>query len=503
VSSALTAIFWVLLWYFDSFLHWCWYVGMVAWGASSAVIVLTVALMYRATRDGRVVHYAWLVAAAVFVTLLHPFSVVTLVPPLIVLYARSVRTLGRKEHAFLLGGAAMAAATTVVWLGPVLLFRQSLGEVDAFLWPSPRYIVFDWLDLLKDVLMTGQPVRTVFRTLVLSLSIFSFVRLRRDQDDRVAPLATLVLASFALAYLSGSSTVLRQTQPYRNIGPAALAAALVAALELPALVGRAASARLPRDGRAVLLLSAVGAVPALFRTAYGYLPTLIPDRTLARSALRPGPLPGVSNDEYAPAVLGHSGPPPEYVAIGRHLDGSIGQRGRAVVTDWVLGEYLATFWAVPIVGGIPQRNVPQVAAHPLRHDFSVASPGDDPFRRYLDEYAVGAVITTGEHSAIDDRLDLLEPARVFGDHRVYRVRAEPSYFERGSGRVTRQALNLVSVADVAGTEVVLRFHFVHTLVCRPNCTVERSDAERDPAGFIRIVNPPPSFDIENAYRAVR
>src|SRR5947207_251197 len=129
-----------------------------------------------------------------------------------------------------------------------------------------------------------------------SFSRFSSVRLRRHQDDRLAPLATLVLASFALAYLSAYSAILRQTQPFRNIAPAALAAALVAALELPALVGRAASARLPRDGRAVLLLSAVGAVPVLFRTAYGYLPTLVPDRALPRSALRPGPLPGVSND---------------------------------------------------------------------------------------------------------------------------------------------------------------------------------------------------------------
>lgn len=497
LSAALTTLGWVLLWHFDSFLHWCWYVGMIAWGAASALIVLTVALLYRTLRDRQPIQFAAFAAALAFVALLHPFAVVALFVPLVALYARSFKALSPKEHAWLAGAAAGAAATTLVWLVPAMKFREYSGDVDAFLWPTLRYAVFDWFDFLKDVLMTGQPVRTAFRVVALAVSFVAFARLRRERDDRLLAFATLVIGTFALAYVCGYSTVLRQTQPYRNVGPGTLAAALVTALELPLIVRLRPPGQWSRDAKAIVLLGATAVVPSFAKTCFGYLPTLVPDRKVPRSALRPGPLPGVSNDEYPPAVLGHSGPPPEYVAIGRYLDATLGQRGRAVVLDWVLGEYLATFSGVPVVGGIPQRNVPAIAAHPLRHDFTPAAEGDDPFRRYLEEYAVGVVITNGERGPIDDRLDLLALDRVFGDHRLYRARAEPSYFERGSGIVTSQALNRVRVESASGPVIVLRFHYMKTLTCKPGCRVERADADRDPAGFLRIENPPVVFEIES------
>jgi hypothetical protein len=495
-SSALAALGWVVLWHFDSFLHWCWYVGMIAWGAASALIVLTVALMHRALRERRVVYFVAFAAALGTVALVHPFAAVTLLLPLGALYATAFRTLSPKEHALLGAAVAAACATTLVWLIPAIRFRRYSGDVDAFLWPTLRYVVLDWLDLLKDVLMTGQPVRTAFRVLALTLSVIALGRLRRERDGRFLPLAALVLGSFLLAYVSGYSTVLRQTQPYRNVGPGVLAAMMLAAEETTLLLRAEPSARWSRDARAVFVLGTILLVPGLAKTCLGYLPTLIPDRIIPRSALRQGPLPGVSNDEYAPAVLGHAGAPPEYGDIGRYLDATLGQRGRAVVLDWVLGEYLATFARIPVVGGIPQRNVPHVAAHPLRHDFTQAVASDDPFRRYLEQYAVGVVVVTGEHNPIEDRVDLLSPDRIIGDHRLYRAKTEPSYFERGSGRVTAQALNRIRVEDASGPEVILRFHHWETLTCKPNCRVERADADRDPAGFIRISNPPAIFEIE-------
>jgi hypothetical protein len=496
-SASLTALGWVTLWHFDSFLHWCWYVGMIAWGAASALIVLAVALMYRALRERRLVHFAGFALTLAGVALIHPFSAVTLALPLGALYARAFKTLSAREHALLAAAVGGACATTIIWLVPAIQFRRHSGDVDAFLWPTLRYVVFDWFDLLKDVLMTGQPVRTAFRVLALAVAVVGLGRLRRVRDDRFLPLATLVVGSFALAYLSGYSTLLRQTQPYRNVGPGALAAAMVAAMEVPLLLRTEPVARWSRDARTVFAIGAVALVPGLVKTCLGYMPTLVPDRFIARSTLRPGPLPGVSNDEYAPAVLGHMGAPAEYAEMGRYLDGTLGQRGRAVVLDWVLGEYLATFSHVPIVGGIPQRNVPHVAAHPLRHDFTPNAPSDDTFSRYLESYAVGVVVVTGEHNPIEDRIDLLAADRAIGDHRVYRTRAEPSYFERGSGRVAAQSLNRIRIEDAAGPEVILRFHHWETLTCKPNCRVERADVDRDPAGFIRIANPPAIFEIES------
>jgi hypothetical protein len=499
LAAALSVLFWVVLWYFDSLLHWFWYVGMISWSAASALTVLVVALMYRALEGRKPLTYLGLGLTAALVTLVHPFAVLTLVVPLAALYARSFRTLRPWEHAALAAGLAAAFSTTLVWLGTALRFRHYIGPVDAFLWPTLSYVWFDWLDLLKDVLMTGQPVRTAFRTLAFGLGFVGLLGLRQARDRRTLPLALVSFGSLALAYISGYSAALRQTQPYRHLGPGVLGAALVAAVVTANLVAARAAKGGTRNERAALGLGLVLAVPVLLRTVVGFLPTVLPGgaapHRMLRASLSP---PGVARLELQPTVLGYDGPDADYPVIAQHLERAVGQTGRVAVFDWVLGEYLATFTHVPILGGIPQRNVPHAAAHPLRLDLNPEFPGDDPIRRYLDQYAVRAVVLHGPETPWDIRRDLLAPLEGVGDYRLYLVRAPSSYFEQGGGRVTEQRLDSIRVSDVTGPEVVLRFHWLETLRCRPNCAVERAEAHRDGGGFLRVRTPPSTFEIYGA-----
>jgi hypothetical protein len=497
LASALTVLFWVILWYFDSLLHWFWYVGMISWSAASYLGVLVVGLMYRAVAQRKPATYVALGLTAALVTLVHPFAVLTLMAPLAALYARSFRNFRPWEHAALAAGVVGAFATTLVWIGPAIRFRHYIGPVDAFLWPTFSYIVFDWLDLLKDVLMTGQPVRTAFRSLAFGLAVVGLLRFRKARDPRTLPLVLVSFGSLALAYTSSYSSVLRQTQPYRHVGPATLAAALVAAAVMESLLAKQGAKNLDRNERAALALALVLAVPALARTVVGFLPTVLPGGASPHKVLRASTAPGMGNLELPPTVLGHDGPDADYVAIGRYLERTVGQTGRVVAFDWVLGEYLATFTRVPILGGIPQRNIPHAAAHPLRLDLRPEYPGDDPIRRYLEQYAVAAVVLHGAETPWDVRRDLLEPRPGFGEYRVYRVRAAPSYFERGAGRITEQRLNSIRVSEAAGPDLILRFHWLETLRCRPNCAVERAEAHRDGGGFIRVRTPPSTFEIYN------
>ena len=55
------------------------------------------------------------------------------------------------------------------------------------------------------------------------------------------------------------------------------------------------------------------------------------------------------------------------------------------------------------------------------------------------------------------------------------------------------------LAHRLGPEVVLRFHWMESLRCRPGCKVERFVDPADRVGFIRIPNPPPRFEIYNQY----
>jgi hypothetical protein len=112
---------------------------------------------------------------------------------------------------------------------------------------------------------------------------------------------------------------------------------------------------------------------------------------------------------------------------------------------------------------------------------------------------VGFLIVSGDHGPLDAQRDLLEPIVVLKGYRIYRVRAEPSYFAAGSGRVVEQRLNHLKVDGASGGDVVLRFHWMETLRCRPDCRVLREPTPGDRVGFIRVPSAPASFEIYQSY----
>jgi hypothetical protein len=134
----------------------------------------------------------------------------------------------------------------------------------------------------------------------------------------------------------------------------------------------------------------------------------------------------------------------------------------------------------------------------MRHDpEGMLKP--EGLKNYLERYAVGWVVVDGEFGPLDVRRDLLQPAESVGGFRIYRARAEPSYAARGNARISSQSLNSINVTDVTGPELVLRFHWMETLRCRPGCTIERAPEPFDRVGFVRVRNPPPAFEIYNGY----
>jgi hypothetical protein len=68
--------------------------------------------------------------------------------------------------------------------------------------------------------------------------------------------------------------------------------------------------------------------------------------------------------------------------------------------------------------------------------------------------------------------------------------------------VAAQGPNSIRITEAAGDRVVLRFHYMETLRCRPRCQVETADVEGDPVGFIAVDHPPPDFEVFNDYGAL-
>lgn len=501
-ARAVAVLLWVLLWFFDFFVHWCWFCGMISWASASTLAVLLVALVHAAVERNR--PRLWLAAAPLgtWLVAVHPFGALAAAPACAAIYLRRVRRLSWPHHLGLLGTVALVAGINGIWIHTFLRFKHLVLELVSFLKPGPITLLYDYLDLLAEPWDTGgAPVRTVFRMLALAPAALVFWRWRKERDPRLLPLGLMVGSTLLLAYFGGLLRFTSQIQPYRLIVPAVLAAALPAAVLLAEIASPAALRALPRSGKLLLLLLVVLVVPRMARTVLINMPEPLPQNH--RLFPSQGPL-----DQRREALTGIFATPPG--AMRHHTSGpgmrevrrwlieNHKGRGRVVVQEWVLSEFLAWSTRIPVLGGLEQRALP----HGDAHLFRLAKDGDLPgerLRAYLERYAVGFVVVKSILPKLEWRKDLLQFEKLVGGMRIYRTRIQPSYLAKGSGRVTAQDLNRIRVEGAAGEELVLRFHWLETLRCRPGCTAEQYPVKGDRAGFIRVKNPPKTFEIYNGY----
>lgn len=487
-TATWVVLLWVLLWFFDSFLHWTWWIGMITWSIAAYGGVVLLGLVHRAFESKRAIWYVPIALLAAALALIHPFIALTLVVPGVALYARSFRHLPRAHHAWLWLAVLGAAATSLVWIGPALRFRHWVDTADTFFNATLGYFVFDFLDVMRNSDNTGAPVRTVVRSVCFVAGGIVVWRWFRERDRRALPLASLVIWGLCLAYLGGYSSLFRQTQPYRQIAPAMLAAALPAAVLLCEVSTLTWWRALDRRRRALFGIALALVVQRFVTTAVYYLSDIVPT-ALVRPMLQDDSKQWTTSLDSANAAA---------LEVRAWLERNHAGRGRVVVQHWVLDEYLAASTQLPLLGGIEERNIQQSDAHLFRRAKEGGLPTPE-LRQYLETYAVGFVVIGGPRIALENQHELLEPPTLVAGHRIYRTRAEPSWFLRGKGRIVEQGLNRVSVDEASGEDVVLRFHWLESLACRPDCRVERHRVPDDRVGFIRIPAPPPAFEIYNAY----
>jgi len=80
------------------------------------------------------------------------------------------------------------------------------------------------------------------------------------------------------------------------------------------------------------------------------------------------------------------------------------------------------------------------------------------------------------------------------------VKSTPSFFIKGRGAVKSDynRLELSAVVPEDG-EIIISYHWMQYLKTDPELTMEQAMVGDDPVGFIRIINPPPSLVVYNAY----
>jgi hypothetical protein len=105
-------------------------------------------------------------------------------------------------------------------------------------------------------------------------------------------------------------------------------------------------------------------------------------------------------------------------------------------------------------------------------------------------------VLLGPESAFDRSTSgVLEPAFPVFSARVRRVRAEPSWFASGSGRIVTAEPGLIRVSAEPAPDMILRFHFDPRLECRPSCRAHSVTLPGARSSFIGVENPPAEFDL--------
>jgi hypothetical protein len=182
--------------------------------------------------------------------------------------------------------------------------------------------------------------------------------------------------------------------------------------------------------------------------------------------------------------------------IAAHDDG----QGRWLIQDQALGEYAMARTGAQVNGGFLVRNLEHSDANWFRR------AGAPPYREealaeYLRTYAIRWVVL--QKYTLDPWWDqhpeLVTRAGFVDGWIFYQVHVGSSLLS-GRGRAAAQ-LNRISITRTNPNEdVLVRYHWMETLRCRPDCEIERVPVDGDRVGFMRVLAPHPrDFVIENAY----
>ncbi|MCA9654140.1 MAG: hypothetical protein H6712_22690 [Myxococcales bacterium] len=497
--ALLAAAFAVLYWFFDSWNHWEWFVGMIAYAIAGYLFLLPLSAFYRWTRERRPWQALVCALTMALAHQVHPYTFFILVAPMAALYLRHARELGRREHLVVWGIVASTVLVNGWWLGNALRFWHYILDSSLFADPTLDSLGWDLLGLVGDPTAMGViGNRTAFRLTLLAGAVVGVVSWWRSADDRALPFAVGLVVLVGLTYLGGY-TVFAQIQPHRHVGPTGFLAVIPCAAGLQRFVRERLWARLSRPAIALVAVLALPAAQHLARDVLYFG---------ARSLPPPAPLLDGQRIWYTQLGYGPHGDfsygdwtHDELAAWVREHDD---RQGRFLVEDWHTGEQLTWKTDAQILGGFIWRNLEHSWAHFFRwRPQGIATPDD--LHRYLHTYGVRWVIisTPRELAPWWDRSPALELVGGVTHFRLYRVREPSSLVAQGGGRLSARTNQLELTGSDPGRDVVLRYHWLETLVCEPECRIEREPNDIDGVGFIRVPAPHPAdLRIRNAYRRV-
>ncbi|MBM4309954.1 MAG: hypothetical protein FJ119_03265 [Deltaproteobacteria bacterium] len=479
--------------------------GMTAYIVSCFFSVYVLSLLFRllagSFSSGL---YCWTIVCASLLLLNHILSPMHIVLPAGLLYVLFARRVSKSRLLLIAAIPFAVAAANMFWLVPVFDFLHDKTttpehyefalQIKDFLEPFNVYVK------QRRGIAHSIPVlnSTFIEAVLMVLGIFGCGYWWRNGQRRLASaFGGGIVFIFLVTFYGSHMPFFSQFQPQR------FANALNVLLLIPAGIGLTLCLDLlfrRRSRFEVLMLSAV-----LFVILYQ--PAVRPFLTIARSNL------------YR---LNCTMPPPvidlvDFLAQHTTPDGRILIEDSEFINEPGYSEPEA-YYGTHLPGLFPALLKREYLCgprpmYPIKHSFASFTRGvlfDRPIADYslqelqaaFDLFNVRWIVCWFDEScAFFDALpQYIRKAGAVDKFTVYEVLREPSFFIKGSGRVTSD-YNRIELSDVQAEdeEVIISYHWMQYLVTDSGAQLERVMIGDDPIGFIKIKNPPKHFTIYNGY----
>jgi len=497
-ASIVVAFIASIIWFFDSQTHYFWWIGMTAWTFVSYLCLLTIGLFYRYS-CAQSLRLAMATALSLALCLLiHPYSFIPLFFPMGFLYVGRFRRFKRAAHLQVAGIGLFAIVVNSWWLW--VAFRLWHYVLDSGYYSQARLftLVYDFFELVQDPNDTALFMRTGFRFLVIGAATVALIYFYRLKDDRFGVLAVAIGWLLSVTYFGSYFWIFSQIQPYRYIVPATFFSLIPAVALVFELSRKGFFLRLDRLSWALLGILSLPALQLLSRDILYYFPDLLPSYDRGQ----------IQNENLILSAgsirfidLKHHKSSPADESIPRWFEAHLDEYRRVFVESKRLGEWLAyRIDNIEVLGGFLERNLKHSDANILRRYPGRSTP-TERMKVYLETYAVKWVVLSANLSFPLKYRDLLKVRAKLPGGVICESKTKVSYFQQGSGRVNA-SMNRIEVRDTNPDQtLVLRYHWLETLSCSPDCRVAREPVPHDTVGFIRIAAPHPrDFTIYNTYQ---
>jgi hypothetical protein len=486
------------------FFHLSLAIDFISWGMVSYVFVCFLTL-YLFSLFNRLFEsftwQRWLVTTllASLLLLMHILTPLLLMPPLLLLYLISFKTMQLRHHLALALMGIIVLALNSFWLLPVIHFfgdkttrpehyRFTL-QIDSLIEPVSVYLTQKMSVLHKKVPALNN---TFMDVIILLTAVAGLYRWKKEgRGMLVLPFLGGAAFLFIIAYCGSHTEFFAQLQPQRFTLPLNLLLIIPAGAGLAALLKAVFAER----GTAVRLFAGLIIFALLVHPVFKPLKTVYQYNLYRLSCDFPAPLTELlawldaNTSREGRILIEDSECDTEHKFYGAHFP--------ALFPEYVKREYLC--------GPRPM--------YPIKHSYASFTAGTlfekkiedytlEELKQHFDTYNVRWIVAWCEESKrVFDRFpEYMAKAGEIDAFTLYEVKRTPSFFLKGRGTVKSDynRLELSGVVPEDG-EIIISYHWMPYLKTEPALPLESVPVGDDPVGFIRIINPPPSLVIYNAY----